>query len=402
MSALIVFLPLQPASAAAEFDYAVTTDGATVESHGSAQPALLPLPGRAGAEVVAVVPAAMLSWHLTELPKGATAASPRLRAVLEGLLEDRLLDEPEALHFALPPQVRPATPLWVAACDRAWLRSALAVLEAAQRPVTRIVPEFAPEGDTVLYAMGDPQHSLLVAAGRDGVMTLPLSAQAMPLLPELPESTRLVAEPAVAALAEQVLHSQPQLQQAPQRWLQASQSPWDLAQFEFSSSGRTRALKKLGTIWADLVAAPQWRAARWGAALLVAVNVLGLNAWALRERSVLAQKRDAIRQTLTQTFPQIKVVMDAPVQMDKEVAALRQATGAVTGRDLEAMLGALAKALPAPRTLGSVEFNAGELRVKGLAVAPEDAATLASGLKGQGYTSTAQGDMLVITQEAAP
>ena len=59
-------------------------------------------------------------------------------------------------------------------------------------------------------------------------------------------------------------------------------------------------------------------------------------------------------------------------------------------------------ALPAPRTLGGVEFNAGELRVKGLAVAPEDAGTLASGLKGQGYTSTAQGDMLVITQEAAP
>ena len=211
-----------------------------------------------------------------------------------------------------------------------------------------------------------------------------------------------MAEPAVAALAEQVLHHQPQLQQAPQRWVQASQSPWDLAQFEFSSSGRTRALKKLGTAWSDLIAAPQWRAARWGAVLLVAVNLLGLNAWALRERSVLAQKREAIRQTLTQTFPQIKVVVDAPVQMDKEVAALRQATGAVTGRDLEAMLGALTKALPSPRTLSGVEFNGGELRVKGLAVPPEDADTLASGLKGQGYTSTAQGDTLVITQEAMP
>jgi general secretion pathway protein L len=322
--------------------------------------------------------------------------------VLEGLLEDRLLDEPETLHFALPPHVRPALPLWVAACDRAWLRSALAVLEGAQRRVTRIVPEFAPEGDPVLYAMGAPQHPMLVAAGINGVVALPLSAQAMPLLPDLPESTRLVAEPAVAALAEQLLHRQPQLQQAPQRWVQASQSPWDLAQFEFSSSGRTRALKKLGTAWSDLLAAPQWRAARWGAVMLVAVNVLGLNAWALHERSVLAQKREAIRQTLTQTFPQIKVVVDAPVQMDKEVAALRQATGAVTGRDLEAMLGALTKALSSPRTLSGIEFNGGELRVKGLVVAPEDAGTLASGLKGQGYTSTAQGDTLVVTQEAAP
>jgi general secretion pathway protein L len=322
--------------------------------------------------------------------------------VLDGLLEDQLLDEPEALHFALPPQVRAAVPLWIAACDRAWLRSALAVLEAVERPVSRIVPEFAPEGEPVLYAVGDPQRPLLVVAGSDGVMTLPLSAQALPLLPALPESTRCVAEPAVAALAEQVLHQQPLLQQAPQRWVQASQSAWDLAQLEFSSSGRTRALKKLGTAWSDLRAAAQWRAARWGAALLVAINLLGLNAWAWREHSVLEQKRAAIRQTLTQTFPKVKVVVDPPVQMEKEVAALRQATGAVSGRDLEAMLGALSTSLPSPRAVTGVEFNSGELRVKGLAVAPEDVETLASGLKAKGYASVPQGDTLVITPEATP
>ena len=83
--------------------------------------------------------------------------------MLDGLLEDRLLDEPEALHFALPPQARTGVPLWIAACDRAWLRSALAVLEAVERPVARIVPEFAPEGEPALYAMGDPQHPVLVA-----------------------------------------------------------------------------------------------------------------------------------------------------------------------------------------------------------------------------------------------
>lgn len=402
MSALIVLLPLQPASPSAEFEYAVTADGSALESHGSAPAAVLPRPARAGTEVVAVVPASVLSWHRLELPKGTAAGSPRLRAVLDGLLEDQLLDEPENLHFALPPQARPGAPLWVAACDRAWLRGALAVLEAAQRQVTRIVPEFAPEGETALYAIGDPQHPLLVAAGGSGVMTLPLTAQVLPLLPELPASTRLVAEPAVAALAEQILRHQPQLQQAPQRWVHAAQSPWDLAQFEFSSSGRTRALKKLGTAWADVVRAPQWRAARWGAGLLVALNLLGLNAWALRERSVQSQKREAIAQTLTQTFPQVKVVVDAPVQMDKEVAALRQSAGAVSGRDLEAMLGALAKSLPSPRAISALEFNGSELRVRGLGVAPPEAQTLAASLKGQGYRMTPQGDTLVIAPEAKP
>jgi general secretion pathway protein L len=402
MSALIVLLPPQPASPSAEFEYAVTQDGNSVESHGSTQAALLPRPTRAGAEVVAVVPAGMISWHRLELPKGTSAGSPRLRAVLEGLLEDRLLDEPEALHFAMPPQVRAGASLWIAACDRAWLRSALQVLEAVERPVTRIVPEFAPAGEPVLHAMGDPQHPLLVLAGADGVMALPLTAQALALLPALPESTRCIAEPAVAELAEQVLHHPPVLEQAPQRWLRAAQSDWDLAQFEFSSSGRARAFKKLGTAWSDLVAAPQWRAARWGALLLVAVNLLGLNAWAWRERSALDQKRDAVRQTLTQTFPQVKVVVDPPVQMEKEVAALRQSTGSVSGRDLEAMLGALTTSLPSPRTVSGLEFNAGELRLKGLGVAPEDAETLAGALKGRGYAAVPQGDALVMTQEATP
>jgi len=130
MSALILYLPPQPGAAQAEFDYALTTDGSSVDSHGSAPAALLPAPARAGAEVVAVVPVAMISWHRVDLPKGTTASSPRLRAVLEGLLEDQLLDEPEALHFALQAQVRPGVPLWVAACDRAWLRSAVQALEA--------------------------------------------------------------------------------------------------------------------------------------------------------------------------------------------------------------------------------------------------------------------------------
>jgi general secretion pathway protein L len=402
MSALIVQLPSQPVSVSTEFDYAVTLDGSTLQSHGSAQAALLPGPRGAGAEVVAVVPVAMISWHRVDLPKGTSAASPRLRVVLEGLLEDQLLDEPESLHLALQPQSRGATQLWVAACDRVWLRGAVQALEAAERPPSRIVPEFAPEGDPVLYALGDPQQPLLVVAGSQGVTALPLSSHALPLLPALPQETPCMAEPAVAALAEQILHRQPVLQQGPQRWIQSAQSRWDLAQFEFSSSGRARTLKKLGTAWSGLLSAPQWRAARWGALLLIAVNLLGLNAWAWRERSALADKRDAIGRTLTQTFPQVKVVVDAPTQMAREVAALRQVTGVTTGRDLEALLGALSMSAPPQRTVGAIEFNGGELRVKGLASSAAEAQPVAAMLKSMGYSAVLQGDALVLTQEGTP
>ena len=402
MSALIVHLPAQPVSPSTEFEYVLTVDGSTVQSHGSAQASLLPAPTRAGAEVVAIVPAAMISWHRIELPKGTTPGSPRLRAVLEGLLEDQLLDEPESLHLALQPQPRATVPMWVAACDRAWLRGAVQALEAAERPASRIVPEFAPEGDPVLYALGDPQQPLLVLAGSQGVTALPLSSHALPLLPALPENTPCVAEPAVAALAEQVLHRQPVLQQAAQRWLQSAQSAWDLAQFEFSSSGRARAFKKLGTAWADLLAAPHWRPARWGVLLLVAVNLLGLNAWAWRERSALETKREAIRRILTQTFPQVKIVMDAPLQLERELAALRQLTGTSTGRDLEAMLGALSASSPPERPAGALDFSGGELRVKGLGYTPDEARTVGAALKSQGYSPLVQGDTLVLTREGAP
>jgi general secretion pathway protein L len=402
MSALLAFLPAQPISAATEFEYALTRDGSTVEAHGSAQAALLPAPTRPGTEVVAVVPAAMMSWRRIELPKGTSTGSPRLRAVLEGLLEDQLLDEPDTLHFAVQPQVKPSEPLWVAVCDRGWLRSAVQVLEAAERPAARIVPEFAPTGAPTLYALGNPQDASLILVGSDGVMSLPLSSQALALLPSLPEDTPCVAEPAVAELAEQVLHRPPVLQQAHQRWLQAAQSDWDLAQFEFSSSGRARALKKLGTAWADVLAAPQWRAARLGVLLLVAVNLVGLNAWAWRERSALEEKREAIRRTLTQAFPQVKVVVDAPVQMEKEVASLRQATGTTSGRDLEAMLGALSAASPSGRVVGGVEYSPGESRVKGLAYTPDEVRAVVAALKSQGFAATMQGDALVITPENLP
>jgi general secretion pathway protein L len=254
----------------------------------------------------------------------------------------------------------------------------------------------------VLFALGEPRHPVLVLAGSEGVITLPLTGQALALLPSLPESTRWVAEPAVAALAEQVLQHRPELQQASQRWLQAAQSDWDLAQFEFSRTGRARAMKKIGTAWADLLAAPQWRAARWGAVLLVALNLLGLNAWAWRERAALDDKREAMRQMLTRTFPHVKVAVDPPVQMAKEVAALRQTTGAVSSRDLEAMLGALSGAPLPQRPAAAIEYASGELRVRGIASNQDEAEPIISVLAGQGYSAALQGEALVVTKAGSP
>ena len=186
MSTLILFLPQAPCGPTTAFSYTLTADGHTELRHASAPAALLPEPARPGGEVVAVVPARALSWQRVQLPQGvplgAGQQTPRLRSVLEGLLEDQLLDDPAQLHFALEPGARAGEPVWVAVCDRAWLREALQVLEAAGRRVSRVVPEFAPgptaSGGPELFALGTPEEAHLVLCGHgpdQGVAVLPLS-----------------------------------------------------------------------------------------------------------------------------------------------------------------------------------------------------------------------------------
>lgn len=399
MSSLIVSLPLEPATGATEWAFALTADGRTLQDHGKAPAALLPLPRGAGAEVVALVPVQALAWQRVDLPKGIAAGSPRLRATLEGVLEEQLLDEPEAVHLALQPAPRAGEPAWVAICDRAWLRNALQLLEAAGRPVGRIVPEFAPEGEPALTVTGDAQQPLVVTSSADGVLALPLTHACLPLLPALADDAPRFAEPAVAGVAEQVLQHKLALQQAPQRWLQAARTRWDLAQFEFASSSRARAWKKLASGWGEVLHGAPWRPARWGAALLVAVNLLGLNAWAWKERASLQDKRGEVSRTLTETFPNVRVVVDAPVQMEREVSALRQLTGVASARDLDAVLAALAAAVPAGRTPMALEYAAGELRATGLRLGTDEFTGVATHLKTLGYSASKDGDTVVVVAE---
>ena len=409
MSTLIICLPLAASGATTGYDYALSPDGRSLGVHSSAPLSLLPTPARGG-EVVAVVPAAMLSWHRVELPKGVGMGSPRLRPILESLLEDRLLDDAARLHLALAPAADADGGIWVAACDRQWLGSHLQALEAAQRPVGRVVPEFAPStGPMRLYALDEPGFPQLVITGQNagGVLRLPLSASAPEMIPALPEGTpaedletMVLAEPGVAAAAEQTLQCKVSLLTRPQRWLDAARSPWDLAQFDLISSGRTRTVKRLSSIGRELLQSPGWRPARWGVAALLLAHLVGLNAWAWREQSALDATRASLRTLLTQAFPQVRVVVDAPLQMEREVAALRQATGAASERDLETMLAAAGSALPAGRSPGGIEFAAGEAKLKGLQLSAQEGTNMSLQLKNVGYAVRVEGDTAVIKPDS--
>ena len=403
MTRLLLIAPSPLALAGAEFGWALSgDDGLTLLAHGRAPLDLLP----AGTEVVLGLPGAALSWHQVTLPQGSLRAAPRLRAVLDGLLEDRLLDEPEQLHFAIEPGARAGLPMWVAVCQRSWLRALVQTLEAAGRRVVRIVPEFAPQppdAPTLLFVTGEPEAALLTRCDAYGVVSLPLAQASAALAGELPLASVVLAEPAVEEAAAQALGQRVPMLQLPQRWLQqAMSSAWELAQFDLAVSGRARAGKKFASVLHALRYAPEWRAARWGVALLLLTQLIGLNAWAWKERNALTAKRLAVNSILQQSFPAVKLVRDAPLQMAREVATLQQSTGQVAPQDFEPMLGALATTLAglpnasAAKPPSAIDFSAGQLRLRGLGLAPADVPALASAMVSRGYSVRAEGDLLLL------
>jgi general secretion pathway protein L len=344
----------------AQLSWVRSGDGRQALEHGRCAASLLP----AETEVVLALPVRALSWHRLAVPK---VASSRLRAALDGLLEERLLSDTTELHFALEPGARTGQSLWVAACDKAWLRSWLQALEAAGRPVSRIVPMLWPTAQAVHWVHDSGGHAWLGSASAEGVRCLPLAAIGHDRTSAEDADAQWLADPAVAAQAEQALDRR--LAPVPLHdWLlRVAQSDWNLAQFDLSLSSGARRGQRLRQGLRQFRTASAWRPARWGLAALLVAQLLGLNAAAWHERSSLDAKRQAVRQTLQQTFPNVTLVLDAPVQMQRELAQLQQAGGQLSGRDLEAMLSALGSTGPGT-TAQRLVYSPGELRLQ----APED------------------------------
>ena len=414
MSTLLISLPQADspdagAGTAPTYGYVLSLNGESIQQQGTTTAGLLPQPGRAG-EVVAVVPAAMLSWQRVTLPQGINPQSPRLRAVLEGLLEEHLLDDAAQLHFALQPEAASGQPVWVACCPRAWLREHLQTLETAGRAVARVVPSHAPgqpaPDGAALLIIGSPEWPQVVVHSADSeqaVLVLPLSRDSMALLPPHDETAPVHAEPAVVQTAEHLLQRAVTLYPPAQTLLDASKSDWDLAQLEFANSGRNRLQRRLGSSLNDILHAPAWKPARWGLAALLLIGLIGANAWSWQEKRQLQAKAALIRQTLTATFPKVQVVVDAPVQMAREVAQLRQASGGLTASDVEPLLAAVGQALaalPAHPTPSHIDYSNNELRLRGLPAAELDA--FRQKLQTLGLQADLQNDQWVIHSEARP
>lgn len=374
---------LSAAPAGSEFAYALSDDGLVVRREGHAAAALLPKAD----QVVAVLAAADVSWHRITCPKAPAA---RMGAALAGVLEEAVLDDAALLHFALAPGAKGGERAWVAATDRAWLAAEIGALEKAGVRVDRVVPAAWPDEPPSGHfheSAGSDDRQLGLAltwAHADGVATWPLrGAAARALLPQpLPADARFTATPAVAAPAERWLGASVAVLTPAEHALQAARSRWNLRQF--SLAPKHRGMSAARDLWRRLRSSA-WRPARWGLATLVAVQVLGLNLAAWQQRSELQAKRTAMENLLRSAHPQVRAVLDAPAQMQRETDALRVAAGRPGEGDLEAALQAAASAWPVHQPVQTLAYEGGRLTLASSGLSEEQVANLRDALSASGW-----------------
>jgi general secretion pathway protein L len=396
MSLLAIQIPLRPRlrardqrgqvsaseSVARDYFYVWSPDGRQVGRQARATASLLPKADT----VVAVLADADLSWHRITLPKAPPA---RLRAALAGVLEEALLDDAESTHLAIGPGAPPGAIGWVAATHRSWLAGELGALEKAQVFVDRVVPAGwpgeTPQGHFFLAESEGAPRLALHWTHPDGAATLELQGGlGRALLPQpLPEAASFSATPAAAADAEAWLGAPVSLLTEAERMLQAAHSPWNLRQFELAR--RHRGTRALRDAWRTL-RGPAWRPVRLGLAALVVVQLVGLNVWAWQLRQQLAERRSQMVGVLQSSFPQVRAVLDAPAQMQREVQLLRAQAGQAGETDLEPLLLAAAAAWPAGRPpVDNLRFEPGRLTLAAAGWSSEEVERFRAQLRSAGW-----------------
>jgi general secretion pathway protein L len=409
MTLLVILLPAPPradappAADGAPLAWLLSPDGLAVAQRGSSAAAALP----AADTVVAVAPAEAVAWHRPHLPK---APANRLRAALGGVLEEHLLTDDENVHLALAPKAAAGGPVWVAALHKPWLRSQLDQLAAAGRVVDRLVPALAPQ----LEAGAPPEghfhgpaeigtDASLHLAWRDGdgATNLPLAGGlARSLLPGWQaRQPAWSATPAAAAAAERWLGAPVAVRNDADTALAAVRSPWNLLQFDLAP--RHRGSLAAGNLWRTLMG-PAWAPARWGLVALVLVQVVGVNALAWQQRNALAQQRQTQLDLLRSAHPQVRAVLDAPLQMQRETAALRSAAGVPGDDDFETLLTAAAAAWPDGQPpAAQLRFEPGRLSLPGAGWGPPQTDALRQRLAALGW-GLDQSDGRLVISKAGP
>jgi general secretion pathway protein L len=410
MSILVVLLPPRSRTGAAaegerdaapEYAYLLSADGLNVSRQGRTTPALLPKADT----IVAWVGPTDVSWHRITLPR---APASKLRAALVGMLEEQLLDDEQAIHLAVAPQPSAGQPTWVAAVQKRWLTQHLEHLEKAGAFVERVVPALWPDDPATGHffaasdaADGSSAQTWLAYSDANGVRCARMAGTWVrdQMSAWARQGARWSASPAVAAQAERWLGVPVAVRADADHALQAVRSLWNLRQFDLAA--RARGSRFLRDNW-KRVWSPAWRPARIGALALVVLHVVGINLWALHQRSEIERRKQAMVTLLKAAHPQVGTIVDAPVQMRRATDSLRAAAGRVGDADLESALAAATQAWPDGQApIQALRFEQGNLTLVVSTWSADQVERFRARLRSAGWSVQATEGRLVLSRGSA-
>jgi len=410
MSILVVLLPARSRAGAAadgerdatpEYAYLLSADGLNVARQGRTTPALLPKADT----VVAWVGPTDVSWHRITLPR---APASKLRAALVGMLEEQLLDDEQAVHLAVAPQPSAGQPTWVAAVHKRWLTHHLEQLEKAGAFVERVVPALWPDDPPTGHffaasdaADGSSAQTWLAYSDANGVRCARMAGTWVrdQMTAWARQGARWSAAPAVAAQAERWLGVAVAVRADADHALQAVRSLWNLRQFDLAA--RARGSRFVRDNWKRMWS-PAWRPARIGVLALVVLHVIGINLWALHQRSEIERRKQAMVTLLKAAHPQVGTIVDAPVQMRRATDSLRAAAGRVGDADLEAALAAATQAWPDGQApIQALRFEQGKLTLVVSTWSADQVERFRARLRSAGWSVQATEGRLVLSRGGA-
>ena len=274
-------------------------------------------------------------------------------------------------------------------------------LERSGVPLDRVLPLSWPGPTPCLHALpaaSEAAEPIGVWSHADGVACLGLGGSlARQQLASLDRaSLDCSAHPAAVAAAERWLEAPVKVLSEAERALQAIRSPWNLRQFDLAPHHRGM-LAVRQTL--RRVSGPSWRPVRLGLVALVLLQLVGLNVWAWRLEQALLDKRQAMSRLLLSTHPQVRSVLDAPLQMQSETEQLRAAAGRPGPTDLEPLLAVAANAWPEGQPpLQALRFEPGRLTMATVGWGDPQRAAFAERVRAAGYRAEAQGAQVVLSR----
>lgn len=331
-------------------------------------------------ELELIVPAGVVAFSRVKLPAGK---GEKLRRLLPYAVEDRVAGEPDALHVAMGPTQDGETA--VAVVDRAWVTQVLKLFASAGLKPRRMLPEtllvgMLPGSWSVVWA--EPEG--FVRAGECAGQMLDGGAPPLALRLMLDEARQAGRAPERITVHGDVegldLWSEilglPVVSASRWDWRTADGSavPIDLMQGEFSP--RSSLPEFLPRLRPALI-------------LLGLITLLQFGGsvtdwWRMRsEKQKIVKKME---QDFRQTFPEEKVLVDVPLQMERKLEGLRRNAGILSERDFIPALARLAPLLgvSGQNKVARINFEHGALKVEMLAATGGYADELRRRLQGAG------------------